>query len=153
MKHSIPQETAKSPPSATASRRDTAIAAAAIIAIGVHLGLRLGGFAAFTANVPLMAVLAVAGSVQVGGLALRVAHGEFGSDLLAGISIVTSALLGEYLAGSIVVLMLAGGAVLEQYAVRRGRSLGPARQTHAGGGASSGRRRASRHPACRRCCG
>ena len=33
---------------------------------------------------------------------------EFGSDLLGGISIVTSVLLGEYLAGSIVVLMLSG---------------------------------------------
>src|SRR5206468_2640743 len=34
---------------------------------------------------------------------------EFGSDLLAGISIVASVLLGEYLAGSVVVLMLSGG--------------------------------------------
>jgi cation transport ATPase len=43
---------------------------------------------------------------------------EFGSDLLAGMSIVTSVLLGEYLAGSIVVLMLAGGEALESYALR-----------------------------------
>ncbi len=44
---------------------------------------------------------------------------EFGSDLLAGLSIVTSAVIGEYLAGSIVVLMLSGGTALEQYATRR----------------------------------
>ena len=75
------------------------------------------------ANWPLIALLAVAGSVQVAGLALRLARAEFGSDLLAGISIVTSAVLGEYLAGSIVVLMLAGGGVLEQYAVRRAASV------------------------------
>jgi heavy metal translocating P-type ATPase len=42
-----------------------------------------------------------------------------GSDLLAGISIVTAAILGEYLAGSLVVLMLTSGAVLETYAVGR----------------------------------
>ena len=34
---------------------------------------------------------------------------QFGADLLGGISIVTAALLGEYLVGSIIVLMLAGG--------------------------------------------
>ena len=45
-------------------------------------------------------------------------RGEFGSDLLAGISIVTSVLLEEYLAGTLVVLMLSGGEWLESYAVR-----------------------------------
>jgi hypothetical protein len=44
---------------------------------------------------------------------------EVGSDALAGISIVTSAILGEYLAGAIIVLMLAGGTALEFHATRR----------------------------------
>ena len=48
---------------------------------------------------------------------------QFGSDLLAGISIVTAALLGEYLAGALVVLMLSGGGALESYAVRRASSV------------------------------
>ncbi|MDZ4850987.1 MAG: heavy metal translocating P-type ATPase [Pirellulaceae bacterium] len=47
---------------------------------------------------------------------------EFGSDLLAGISIVTSVLLGEYLAGSLVVLMLSGGETLENYALQKASS-------------------------------
>jgi P-type E1-E2 ATPase len=46
-------------------------------------------------------------------------HAEFGSDLLAGLAIIASVILGEYLAGSIVVLMLSGGTALEQYAMRR----------------------------------
>jgi cation transport ATPase len=50
-------------------------------------------------------------------LAKNLLHREFGSDLLAGISIVTSVLLNEYLAGAIVVLMLSGGEALETYAV------------------------------------
>ncbi len=48
---------------------------------------------------------------------------QFGSDLLAGISIVTSGLLGEYLAGSLVVLMRSGGEALEAYAVRSASSV------------------------------
>jgi cation transport ATPase len=48
-----------------------------------------------------------------------VARGDFGSDLLAGISIVSSVALGEYLAGTLVVLMLSGGQALEAFAVRR----------------------------------
>jgi cation transport ATPase len=43
--------------------------------------------------------------------------------LLGGISIITSVLLGEYLAGSIIVLMLAGGEALESYALRSASSV------------------------------
>jgi heavy metal translocating P-type ATPase len=42
-----------------------------------------------------------------------------GSDFLAGVSIVTAVLLQEYLVGTIVVLMLSGGAALEEFATRR----------------------------------
>jgi len=48
---------------------------------------------------------------------------EFGSDLLAGISILSSVLLGEYLVGTIIVLMLSGGEALEQFATRRASSV------------------------------
>jgi heavy metal translocating P-type ATPase len=48
---------------------------------------------------------------------------EFGSDLLAGISVVTSVLLGEYLVGCVIVLMLSGGGALEQFAKRRASSV------------------------------
>ena len=48
---------------------------------------------------------------------------EFGSDHLAGISIITSAILGEYLVGVIVILMLSGGVALEQFASRRASSV------------------------------
>lgn len=48
---------------------------------------------------------------------------EFGSDLLAGISILSSVLLGQYLVGAMIVLMLSGGAALEQFAIRRASSV------------------------------
>lgn len=71
----------------------------------------------------LVAVLVAGGAPLVIGLTRRLIAGEFGSDLLAGLSIVTSALLGQYLAGSIVVLMLSGGTALEEYATWRASSV------------------------------
>ena len=56
-------------------------------------------------------------------LLVKLLRREFGSDLLAGISIVTSVILGEYLAGVLVVLMLSGGEALEGYAVRSASSV------------------------------
>ena len=53
------------------------------------------------------------------GLGRSLLRGQLGADWLAGISIVAATLLGEYLVGAIVVLMLSGGAALEDYAVRR----------------------------------
>jgi heavy metal translocating P-type ATPase len=60
---------------------------------------------------------------MISDLLVKLWKREFGSDLLGGISIVTSVLLGEYLAGSFIVLMLAGGAALESYALRSASSV------------------------------
>ena len=62
----------------------------------------------------------VAGGVPlVWDLLRKLCAGTFGSDLLAGLSIITSILLGEYLAGVLVVLMLSGGEALESRAISR----------------------------------
>jgi heavy metal translocating P-type ATPase len=73
----------------------------------------------FVRLLPLYIVLAAGGGPLVLSLAVKALRREFGSDLLAGISIVTAVLLGEYLAGALVVLMLSGGEALEQMAVGR----------------------------------
>ena len=72
-----------------------------------------------TADLPLQALLVLGGVPLVLRLAWRAVHGEFGADHLAGVSILGSIALHEYLAGSFVVLMLAGGAALERLAVAR----------------------------------
>jgi heavy metal translocating P-type ATPase len=72
---------------------------------------------------PLFGVLVIGGGPLIFDLLRKLAIAEFGADLLAGISILTSVILGEYLAGAIVVLMLSGGAALEQYATRRASSV------------------------------
>ena len=74
-------------------------------------------------QIPLWATLTLGGIPLVYELLSKLRKREFGSDLLAGISIVTSVLLGEYLAGSIVVLMLAGGEALESYALQSASSV------------------------------
>ena len=105
-------------------RRTSVIALFAAAAILVHLVLR---FALRTPpgiyQIPLLATLIFGGFPLVFELARHLLRREFGSDLLAGISIVTSVLLNEYLAGSIVVLMLSGGEALENYALRNASSV------------------------------
>jgi heavy metal translocating P-type ATPase len=105
-------------------RRTSVIALFAAAAILVHLVLR---FALRTPpgiyQIPLLATLIFGGFPLVFELARHLLRREFGSDLLAGISIVTSVLLNEYLAGCIVVLMLSGGEALENYALRNASSV------------------------------
>jgi heavy metal translocating P-type ATPase len=109
---------------ARALAKDTYIAVFTAAAIGAHLLLRFGlATPPAAARMPLYLALALGGTPLVYDLARKAARREFGSDLLAGISIVTSVLLGEYLAGALVVLMLSGGTALEQYAVRSASSV------------------------------
>lgn len=105
-------------------RRTTVIAMIAVAGILAHLLQRFVFHASPDAyRIPLLGTLALGGIPLVYELLRKLLRREFGSDLLAGIAIVTSVLLGEYLAGSIVVLMLAGGEALENYALRSASSV------------------------------
>jgi len=99
------------------------IAALAILAIVSHLLLRYVWHSSETIyHWPLIAVLFFGGVPLLYDLTKHVLKREFGADLLAGISIITAAILGEYLAGVIIVLMLSGGETLESFAVNRASS-------------------------------
>jgi heavy metal translocating P-type ATPase len=112
-----------------ASRRNALIAMLAVTMIALHLLTRYFVNSAFTIagffvyDWFLFMALVFGGMPLIAELLRKAFRREFGADLLAGISIVTSVLLGEYLAGSIVVLMLSGGEALELYAVRRASSV------------------------------
>ena len=111
-------------PSGLWQRKTTIIAAFSIVAILLHLVLRFGFHTTpGTYQIPLLATLALGGLPLLYDLLRKLLKREFGSDLLGGISIITSVLLGEYLAGSIIVLMLAGGEALESYALRSASSV------------------------------
>src|SRR6202521_3987923 len=105
-------------------RKTTVIAALSIAAILLHLVLRFGFHTRpRTYQIPLLATLVLGGLPLLYDLLRKLLKREFGSDLLGGISIITSMVLGEYLAGSIIVLMLSGGEALESYALRSASSV------------------------------
>ena len=86
--------------------------------------LRFGSHSSHEINTtPLLIILVIGGLPMLYDLLRKLLKREFGSDLLGGISIVTSVVLGEYLAGSIIVLMLAGGEALESYALHSASSV------------------------------
>ncbi len=98
-------------------RKTTVIAALSLTGIGTHLAMRYGlGLPNDVAQLPLLATLSL-GVLPLFELLRRLLKREFGSDLLGGMSVITSLVLGEYLAGSIIVLMLSGGEALESYAL------------------------------------
>jgi heavy metal translocating P-type ATPase len=97
--------------------RVTELAAGGII---LHFILRYGmPVAPLIYLLPLYAVVLLGGIPLALDLVAKVRAKNFGADLLAGVSLVTSLLLGEYLVGAVIILMLAGGIALERFATRR----------------------------------
>ena len=108
----------------TQSRWRTALACLSLSGILLHLMLRyMLNLHGISANAPLFLVLLIGGVPLLWELAAKAIKREFGSDLLAGISIVTATLEREYLVAAIVVLMLSGGTALEAFATRRASSV------------------------------
>jgi heavy metal translocating P-type ATPase len=102
----------------------TVIALLALASVFSHLVLRyLLDVPRIAWQAPLILVLIAGGLPLLVPLTRKLVAREFGSDHLAGISIVTSVLLGEYLVGVIVIFMLSGGTALEQFASRRASSV------------------------------
>ncbi|MGY4857963.1 heavy metal translocating P-type ATPase [Cryobacterium sp. AP23] len=102
-----------------AFRRYPVVAAAILVGL---LGLLL-----WAAGLPLAVQwlfsglgLVVAG-IQGADMLRRMRQGSFGVDLLAIVAIIATILVGEYVATLVIVLMLSGGAALEDYAEGRAR--------------------------------
>ena len=105
-------------------RKSAVIAALSILGIITFLVLRYGFHAKpGIYQIPLLVTLVLGGLPMLYDLLRKLLKREFGSDLLGGISIITSVLLDQYLAGSVIVLMLAGGEALESYALRSASSV------------------------------
>ena len=85
-----------------------------LVGIGLALAGRadtlvwlFGGFGLFVA------------AISAVGMVKQLRRGSFGVDLLAIMAIVATVLVGEYVATLLIVLMLTGGAALEDFAVNR----------------------------------
>jgi len=104
--------------------RETLIAGFTLVAILLHVSLRYAfHLSSLTFNLPLLTALAIGGAPMVWELLKKIAKRQFGSDLLAGVSVVTAVLLGDFLVAAIVVLMLSGGTALEDFATARASSV------------------------------
>lgn len=104
--------------------KETYIALFTLVAMILHLVMHYAtSVPPRVALLPLFAALVIGGVPLVFELARHMIKGEFGSDLLAGVSILTAVLLGQFLVATIVVLMLSGGQALEHYATAKASSV------------------------------
>src|SRR5450759_591108 len=87
----------------------------------VSLVLWLAGYGPI-ANWTLLAVVLLGGVPLLWETVQQFLHKEFGVDVIAILAIAGSVILGQYLAGALVVLMLSGGEALEAFALQRARS-------------------------------
>ncbi len=111
-------------PSFFSRYKSVSITVLSVLAILFYLALRFGWKTTSAVyESPLLVLLVLSGLPLTYDLVRRFLRRDFGSDLLAGISIITSIVLGEYLAGSIIVLMLSGGQLLETYALQSASSV------------------------------
>ncbi|CAN5581193.1 heavy metal translocating P-type ATPase [soil metagenome] len=98
--------------------------ALSFVAILLYLALRyLLHLTVGESTWPLLLAIAAGGVPLIYNLFRQMSKKQFGSDFLAGLSIVTAALMGEFLVATIIVLMLAGGQALEAYATERASSV------------------------------
>lgn len=90
------------------------------LAIAAHLVLRfsLHRFG-LVPDLPLWVAVVAGGVPLLYALTKQLLRREFGSDFLAGLSIVTATVMGELLVATIIVLMLSGGQALEEFATKR----------------------------------
>ncbi|QCB95777.1 cadmium-translocating P-type ATPase [Arthrobacter sp. PAMC25564] len=88
---------------------------AALLAVVILLLSGQEGIARLVAS---LYALAVAAYLAV-GMVRRLMNGQWGIDVLAVTAIISTVLVGEFIASMIIVLMLAGGTALEDYAAGR----------------------------------
>lgn len=105
--------------------RETYIAGAVFLLIVAYLWLRFAlnwPAGSLSTRAPLIVALFF-GLPLLYELLRRMVRMQFGSDLIAGVSIVSAVLMQEYLVACVVILMLSGGQALENYALRRASSV------------------------------
>ncbi|MBS0271269.1 MAG: cadmium-translocating P-type ATPase [Proteobacteria bacterium] len=71
----------------------------------------------------LLLVIVICGVPLLFEIFLKLLKRDLGADFLAILAVVTATILGQYLAGTIVLLMLVSGQILESYAIRRASSV------------------------------
>lgn len=109
------------------SRWHIGLLAASLISIALHFGLRAAGFPGVynvaATDVPLLAVIIIGGIPLLIQIIIKLLKGSVGADFLGAIELVAAAVLDQYLAAILIIIMLSGGQVLEAYAMRKASSV------------------------------
>lgn len=103
------------------SKWQSFIALLSLVAISIYL--LLAALNTTFTNVPLILLIIVGGVPLILQIILKLLKGNFGADSLAAIALITGVFLQEYLAASLIILMLASGQTLEHYALRKASSV------------------------------
>jgi len=102
-------------PIPSVSKWQAVVAVACIAAIACHFLL----INSSAKDYPLLFIIFTGGIPLVAQIVAKLFKGSMGADMLGAIELVAAALLAQYLAAVLIVLMLASGQALEAYAVRR----------------------------------
>ncbi len=90
---------------------------ASLVALATYLILHFAN--PLFQNYPLFFLIAIGGIPLALQIIFKIFKGDIGADLLAFIGLVTAIYLGEYLASALIILMLASGQALENYATNK----------------------------------
>lgn len=74
-------------------------------------------------DVPLQIIIVVGAVPLLWEIIKKLIKFDLGADILAALALVTAAIVGEYLAAVLIIIMLAGGQALENYAMRKASSV------------------------------
>lgn len=110
-----------------ASRWHIGLLTASLISIALHFalgGANLPPVASVAAtDIPLLAVIIIGGIPLLVQISSKLFKGSVGADFLGAIELVAAALLDQYLAAILIIIMLSGGQALEAYAMRKASSV------------------------------
>jgi heavy metal translocating P-type ATPase len=72
---------------------------------------------------PLILTLLIGAIPLLKPILVKISKGDFGADILAAITILTAVILDQYLAATLIIIMLASGKALETYAMGKASSI------------------------------
>lgn len=109
------------------SQWNVALLCASLLAIALHFGLREAALpevaSIAAADIPLLMVIIIGGIPLLIQISRKLFKGSVGADFLGAIELVAAALLDQYLAAILIIIMLSGGQALEAYAMRKASSV------------------------------
>ena len=103
------------------SKWQSYIALLSIICICIYLVMYVSNIPLF--NIPLLFIIVIGGIPLFLQIIIKLFNRNIGADSLAAIALITGVILHEYLAATLIILMLASGQTLERYAMRKASSV------------------------------